>query len=214
MASPNVRWKGPLTTMRNCVRPSLPSPIRFPKGRQASCLSESDAGTILGVSSPDSLQKKIRDVAEQDCYPPFRYQTRVFECERKAVLAVLVTASKERPHFSGHAYVRVGSESKKASPKVYEELIASRNTKTGKILGSKDQRITLRCTTRDRWNRPGILWDRECCVEECDAHSVDLLDVGSGRHYSIPLELITISQDQRMRRMLLEALEGLWMSGG
>lgn len=50
----------------------------------------------------------------------------------------------------------------------------------------------------------------ECRVEECDAHVVNLFDIASGRHFSVPLEQTTVNHDQSTRRMQLEAPAGLW----
>lgn len=96
-------------------------------------------GTPVGLNNPESLQKTIREVAEKDCYPTVKYQTRVFEIDGKILLAVIVQASDERPHFSGPAFIRIGSESVAASGRMYEDLIASRNTKAGRILRSKGE---------------------------------------------------------------------------
>lgn len=169
-------------------------------------------GTPTGISSSDSLQKKIREVAEQDCFPSIEYQTRVFECEGKTLLAVCVEASKDRPHFAGPAYVRKGSESVKASKQVYDELIASRNTKAGKILRSKDQLITFCCFELDTWQRQRQCFEIECRIEACDGHVVSLLNAASGRHFSVPLDLTTISHDHSRRRLRLEAPSGLWLA--
>jgi hypothetical protein len=164
----------------------------------------SDDGTAVGVTNPDSLQRKIRELAEKDCYPPISHQVRVFEREGKSIVAVLVNASSERPHFSGPAFVRVGSESVAASPQVYEELVASRNSKAGQILRNKENLITLKQILIDRWGRHVPKWTIECRVERCDANVVHLYDIGSGRHFSEPLEKIRINFDDSNRRMMLE----------
>lgn len=111
---------------------------------------------IEGVTSPDSLQKTIGDVARNDCYPSVDYQITVLEVDGKNVLAVEVESSNKRPHFSGPAYVREGSQSKAASSELYEELISSRNEKAGKILQSKGQLVTYRACTLNQWGRSGI----------------------------------------------------------
>lgn len=186
-----------------------------PEGKTAIMfIGVSDTGTPLGVKNPDSLQKTIREVSERDCFPPITCQVRVFEREGKNLLAVLVSASKDRPHFSGPAYVRVGSESVKASPRVYEELIASRNTKAGKILRIKDkhQHIDFRSYELDRYGRQRQVFRIECEIEECDAHYVSLYELASGRHFSVPLEQMAIYHDHSKRVMVLEAPVGLWTS--
>src|SRR5437899_1901836 len=101
-------------------------------------------GAVVGVTNTDSLQEKIGEVANRECYPPVEYQAKVLQLDGRNVLAVLVKASDTRPHFSGPAYVREGSQSKLASDKLYEELISSRNEKAGKILRSKGRLITFR----------------------------------------------------------------------
>lgn len=177
-----------------------------PEGKTAILfLGVRDDGTPAGLKNPDSLQKTIREVAEKDCYPPIKYQTRVFDNDRKTIMAVLVESSNERPHFSGQAYVRVGSESVAASKQTYEDLIATRNTKAGKILRNKDTGITFRAYSRDTWGRKRVLYTIECRIEQCDAHVVNLYDCGSSRHFSIPLDHITINFDEAKRRMMLEA---------
>lgn len=162
-------------------------------------------GTSVGLNNPESLQKTIREVAEKDCYPPVKYQTRVFEKEGKTLLAVLVQASNERPHFSGPAFVRVGSESVSASTLLYEELLATRNTKAGKILRSKAAIISFRVYELDQWGRKRILYTIDCQIEACDAHVVTLHQIGSEAYFSIPLEEVTINFDNAKRRLMLEA---------
>jgi hypothetical protein len=177
-----------------------------PEGKTASLyIGVGDDGTPTGLTSPDSLQKTIREVAEKDCYPAVRYQTRVFESSGKTLLAVLVQASNERPHFAGQAFVRVGSESVSASSRVYEELIASRNAKAGRILRNKDTVISFRVYELDRWNRKRVLYTLDCQIESCDAHVVTLNQINAGVHFSIPMDEITINYDDSKKRLMLEA---------
>ena len=166
----------------------------------------SDDGRVEGVTNPDSLQRTLRNIAEKDCYPPVKYQSQVLPAEGKNVLAVVVEASPNRPHFSGPSFVRVGSESVRASDEVYEELIASRNTKAGKILRNKDKLVTFRQIDLDQWKRQRIRYEIECRIEKCDAHVADLVDIGSGRHFSAPLDILRINTDQIKRRLMLEAI--------
>lgn len=165
-----------------------------------------DDGRVTGVVNSDSLQKKLREIAENCCYPSVKYQSQVLEVEGKSVVAVLVGASQERPHFAGPAFVRRGSESVAASKEVYEELIASRNTKAGKLLRNKDQLITFRQIDLDQWSRHKVRYDLECRIETCDAQVVHLYEVGSGRHFTVPLEIVRINTDQSKRRLMLEAI--------
>lgn len=165
-----------------------------------------DDGNPIGVSSPESLQGKIHDLAKKDCYPPINYQVRVFKCDSKNIVAVLINASNDRPHFSGPTFVRVGSKTVAASEQVYEELIASRNSKTGQILRNKEGLISIRQIDRDQWGREKVRWTVDGRIENCDANVVRLYDVGSGRHLSRPLEKVRINFDDSKRRMMLELL--------
>jgi hypothetical protein len=162
-------------------------------------------GAVVGVTETDSLQKTIGDVAKNDCYPSVDYQITVLQLDRGTVLAVEVEASDKRPHFSGPAYVREGSQSKVASEELYEELISSRNGKAGHLLRHKGQPITFRPYEMDRWGRSRPVYVSECRVETCDAHVVHLYDAGSGRHFAIPLDRVTINFDPSTRRLMLEA---------
>ena len=51
-----------------------------------------------------------------------------------SIVAVEVSLSKDRPHFSGPAYVRKGSQTVAASREMFEDLIASRHDKARVIL--------------------------------------------------------------------------------
>lgn len=74
-----------------------------------------DDGRVIGVANPDSLQKKLGEIAAKDCYPPVKCQSQVLTVDGKSVVAILVETSMERPHFAGPAFVRRGSESVVAS---------------------------------------------------------------------------------------------------
>ncbi len=176
-----------------------------PQGRTAVFyIGVEDNGTVIGITSPESLQRTIADQAKRVCYPPVEgYQVEVLSVDGKNVLAVAVKASDKRPHFSGPAYVREGSQSKVASDKLYEELIASRNTKAGEILRSKGHAITYRFYVKA--GRTKLPFNSECVVEDCDAHVVQLHDTRNGRHFALPLERIMINYDASVRRLMLEA---------
>ena len=135
-----------------------------------------------------------------------KYQSQVFTVDGKNDVAVLIEASPERPHFAGPAFVRRGSESVAASKEVYEELIASRNTIAGKLLRNKDQLITFRQIDLDQWSRHKVRYDLECRIETCDAQVVHLYDVGSGRHFTTPLEIVRINADHSKSRLMIEAI--------
>ncbi len=86
-----------------------------------------DNGTIQGVKNPNQLQKSVRDQCERACYPPIQFSSQVVQVGDKVIVAITIPVSRNKPHFSGPAYIRRGSESVTATPRLFEELIASRN---------------------------------------------------------------------------------------
>jgi hypothetical protein len=107
--------------------------------------------------------------------PPIRHNIRVIEVDGLQVVAVIVQASHNRPHFAGPAFVRVGSQSKNASTTEFEELIASRSSKAWPLLEAKR---TGEAVTVANWhmgrNRRDIGADVKpnCVVVECTARYV------------------------------------------
>lgn len=166
-------------------------------------------GEVLGVSNPDQLQKRVRDAAQGDCFPPITYTAEVLTVNDKAVVVVVVPHSPGKPHFSGPAYVRVGSESPKASPQMYEELILSRNDKAREILRHKNNVFTvLGIGYKLGSNKPlpdkAYKEMRECRLEACTAHLVTLIDIARGERFSEPLAHVMVTHDhERYRAMLM-----------
>src|ERR1041385_370891 len=81
-----------------------------PEGREAVLyLGVRDDGEVAGVSNPDTLQKKIQRFCAESCSPPLSYTAELLPRDGKVLLAIVITSSKERPHFSGPAWTRRGS---------------------------------------------------------------------------------------------------------
>ena len=95
-------------------------------------------GTVAGVNGADSLQKTIRNICETDCYPPIKHTCAVLVVEGKDVVAAEISHSNQRPHFAGPAFVRVGSESKIATPELYQDLLTSHCSHAGQLLKLKN----------------------------------------------------------------------------
>jgi len=166
-------------------------------------------GAITGVANSDSIQQRVREAAD-GCFPPIRnYESHALTVDEKTVVAVVVHASAERPHFTGPAYVRVGSESVNASAAQYEKLIASRNGKAEAILRMMDQTITVEAIGRRLENpipAPGARYRSEARLEDCDAHYVRLtVSAGGMPGWTIaePLQRVTISRDVLSDRPML-----------
>ena len=180
-----------------------------PEGREGTLfLGVRDEGEIAGVREPDKLQQTIRSVCQEDCYPPIAFQTEVLLVENKAVLAVKIPSSRDRPHFAGQAYVREGSQTIAASKKVFETLVASRLDKCWEILKHQDRPLTVVALGRELGSISGF-YDKsyktghECRVIECNAQFVRLQDLATDRYVSVPLEHVTVLWDEAKHRPLL-----------
>lgn len=169
-------------------------------------------GTVTGVAADDAdkIQQRVRRVCEEDCFPAIAIHLAcVLTIESKHVIAFEFAPSQNRPHFAGHAYLRVGSESIKASASQLDELIASRNTKAGRLLAakSKHEHVTLVIpvgasipgqypfSSRRQW---------ECTVADCDAHSARFYDIAAQRYWDLPLEFLLFGRDPNWPRLLVE----------
>lgn len=165
-------------------------------------------GEIAGVGNTDQLQKRVREAAQNDCYPPIAYTSAVLTVEGKQVLAVIVPQSAAKPHFTGPAYVRIGSESPKASQQQYEELILSRNDKAREILRHRNGVLTVlgqgyQLGSNKPLHDAAYREMRECRLLNCTAHLVTLEDIATGERFSEPLAHVTISYDHKRQRAQL-----------
>ncbi|HEX7645297.1 MAG TPA: ATP-binding protein [Noviherbaspirillum sp.] len=167
-------------------------------------------GMVEGVENSDSVQKRVREACERGCYPPItNFICRVLKPEGKPVVAVVIGSSNERPHFSGPAYIRRGSESVNATPEIYGELIASRNEKAGRILNMRGKVVSILAEGRMIINPlpvPNLRDKGEGKITYCDAHVVRF-DLLSG---SFPLtelaesiDVVSVSFDTQNRRDML-----------
>jgi hypothetical protein len=132
----------------------------------------SNKGSVEGVDDTDGLQKRVRYAAEEKCYPPIHlgHNCKVIQADGKDVVAVIVEASYNRPHFAGPSYVRVGSETVTATAKQFDELIASRISKARPLLDAmhNGDRVTLFHWSFGRSNRlAGASAYPDCIVTEC-----------------------------------------------
>lgn len=170
-------------------------------------------GEIVGVENPDALQKRVREAIER-CYPPItNYACRVLYKGGKDIVAVKVGASGNRPHFTGPAYVRRGSESIAASEQQFNDLVATRNSKTAQIREMQNLPISVRglpgITQLDArlgslgFPENGFPQTIECCIERCDVHTVTLRVIASSRVVTRPLETVQISHDDEKHRPML-----------
>lgn len=169
-------------------------------------------GTVTGVDADqvEKYQQRVRRICEEDCFPAIAiHLARALTVGGKHVIAFEFDHRQNRPHFAGQAYIRVGSESVKASAAKLDELIASRNTKAGRLLAAKDKSehvtLILPAGTRIPGQYPfSSQREWECTVAQCDAHSAKFYDIAAHRHWDLPLEFLLFSRDPNRDRLLIE----------
>ena len=179
----------------------------MPEGREAVLYIgiHDKTGEVIGVGNTDAAQKRIRDACHGDCYPPIDYVCEVLSVDERKIVAIVIPASGSKPHFSGPAYMRVGSESPKASSQQYEELILSRVDKPREIL--KHQRevftvigIAYRLGSNEPMSDSAYRETRECRLTSCTGHLASFEDISSGLQFSEPLAHVTVTYDHARHR--------------
>ncbi len=164
-------------------------------------------GTVKGIADPDALARgPVDEACAKDCYPPIRYTTASLTLPEGQVLAIIVPRSPVRPHFTGHAYVREGPQTKKASPAALAEMIASHNTKAGALLRLKDQHVTVRVIGKQIGEpvfESGLGGEYTGRIISCDAHAVTLFLIGHDVTAAEPLEWVTLCPDTKRHRQQL-----------
>jgi len=154
-----------------------------------------DDGTITGVTGVDGIQKTINNCAANDCAPAVWCEPRVLRVQGKEVVAVVIPHSEKKPHFTGHALIRVGSENKRATEQMLSELIASRNDKAQKLLPLKGKKISIELRPPKPASDPFDslpLWQRNYVLKDCDAHCVTIEDRTYSRTIMEPLSRVEI----------------------
>ena len=169
-------------------------------------LGITDDRAIVGISdSVDKVQQTVAKIAAEDCYPPIKVDFRVIHPDGRDVIAVIVGFSKNRPHFTGHAYVRIGSETKRASDEQYNEFVFDRNDKVRRIRREKGKLISAHWDNSENDGAAGGIKpfnERDFKVLDCDAFVLILEETASQRTLPVPVELVTVSQDAEKYRTL------------
>jgi Putative DNA-binding domain len=154
-------------------------------------------GRITGVDNPEKKQRDVTRTAIDWCYPPIRHTIRVLEVNSQYILAIIVQASHNKPHFAGPAFIRIGSQSKDASEEEFGHLIATRNSKARRLLEAmrKGEQIIVFHWFMGRSNRavgPAIL--HNCTVTECTPYYATFRPA-TGTPVSADFQQITLSRN-------------------
>jgi Putative DNA-binding domain len=152
-------------------------------------------GTIEEGANLDSLQRTFSQLIGE-AYPPVATFSKVLEEAGKQFLAIIVPGSPNRPHFAGHSFVRVGSETRKASELQFAELIAQRNNKVRELLKWKNKTVYVRFY--DRIPFAGFGFERGggdvFNLEDCNQFYVTLSREGGGKD-RLSLHVLEFSMD-------------------
>jgi hypothetical protein len=186
-----------------------------PPGRDAVLyVGVGDDRKPLGVNNTDSLQKKIRKFCKEQCYPEIEFTTEILRIQDLSVLAIIVPYSPKKPHFAGPAWIRMGTESVRASESLFDDLITSRHAKAEELLKYKDKDVTV-VSAKENPGRPEFRQiisgtdiskgptSYTCQVETVTPFFARFRFASDGRHFSEPLGNIVISFDERQSRPLI-----------
>jgi len=115
------------------------------------------------------------------------------------VLAVIIPHSTLRPHFSGHAYRRVGSQNIKSDEAAYSDFLVARSSVGAKILEYRGKVVLIRTQGKKLGDhKPLPLTYSEggqFVIEACDPHTVTLQNVASGQKLFEQIENFFVSRD-------------------
>ena len=179
-------------------------------------------GKFSHIENADKAQIRISKIAEDECFPPLRCTPTIVRQGDKEIIAVVIEFSKERPHFAGLPYVRVGSKTIKDRRKLQvllDDLIASRNDKARRILREKGKIVSVISihppmqimASREsplseyieRANSHRQVAQSECRIDNCDAFIFHCTNINTGKIIAASLEKIVIGWDVEEARLQL-----------
>jgi predicted HTH transcriptional regulator len=162
-----------------------------------------DDGTIEpSTQNLDSVQKSFERELKK-AYPEIPHQTRIVLSPEGKFLAVTVPGSTQGPHFSGPAYVRVGSQTVEASKEQFDRIIDLRDRKVREILKWKNKQVkVVRLWPKPNFQR--IAGEAYMTVLDCDSFSVQLKVLGSDSVVSFSIEYVVLNRDPRRDALVIE----------
>ena len=180
-----------LVAFANSVRPGHTAVI---------LIGEKDDDTVQGVTNPDKIQKTIRNTCDK-IYPPILWKSEVYEKEEKHCVRVEIEYDGETPHFGGTAWVRKGSETIKASDKIFQKLIELRLDKVRELEKWVDKTITIEPVSHN--SSTFSIPNRYSSKLLANNNFWITFYVGANKNKSIPLEKIILSWDDEHNRLKL-----------
>lgn len=145
-------------------------------------------GTIERHNPLPNFEKLQKSISERlnDAWPPIFHFSKALRKDSSEFLAVVVPGSELRPHFSGHAYVRIGPETKQASEGGYDKFIAQRSSKVRFLQNLIGKTVLWHSLSPFTGNNQGV-------VVECNQFFATVEGLNYKRCF--PIEWVTISFD-------------------
>jgi hypothetical protein len=191
--------------LRTAVAFANSAPVDYPA---VLFVGVNDDGTLENVPPDHDWESQQKTVTAElsRAYPPLYYLPKMLRDQGREFLAVIIPGSRERPHFTGKAYIRVGPETIEASDEQFENLIAQRSSKIYEILKWKGKTVTVENMVR--FARPGTDPSQGSwygIVEDCNQFWVSLSVAGSTPKNSraLPLNQLDLSFDMQNERLRL-----------
>jgi hypothetical protein len=150
-------------------------------------------GTIQQHKEAMNFEKLQKSISSRinEAWPPIFCLPKTLHKDNAEFIAVLVPGSPQRPHFSGHSYVRIGPETRKASEKQFDDLIAQRTSKIRALQKLVGQTVY--------WQQFGLYsGGANGKVVDCNQFYITI-DGGQSKR-CFPIEWITISFDPDNQR--------------
>jgi hypothetical protein len=158
-------------------------------------LGASNSGNHPGLPDADDVQKRISGLVIGRAYPEIKVTMKVLRVTSSGrtveILAVAVPPSSNKPHFSGAAWVRRGSETVRATPELYEGLIASRVDTVRLLERYKEKQVVLSLISQPTGLRIDYYNAR---VRSLTATTVEV-DTNEGGYYPLGTSSIVLSHD-------------------
>jgi predicted HTH transcriptional regulator len=195
-------WKK--DAVKTCVAFANSCPLDGPPGLL--CIGVRNDGSIEAAKEDlDTIQKTFeRELAK--AYPTIPHHTRIVSGVEGKFLAVIVPGSSNGPHFSGPSYIRLGSQTVRASEEQFQKLIDQRERKVREILKWQNKTVKLVRIWAAPNNMSGrIAGSSDVIVVDCDSFAVKLKIAASSQSFAISLEHVVLGYDALTGRLAIEA---------
>ncbi len=159
-------------------------------------IGEKDNGTVQGVTSTESIQKRVTTEAAK-IYPEIYYKTELYERDGKQCVRVDIRNNGLAPHFGGPAWVRHGAQSDKATEQIYQRMVELRLSKVHELSKWIGKVVTVSWSVGSH-GITGPNWSAyPCRLLNVTAHFCTFGEEQNLRQQSEPVEWLNLSWDDR-----------------